>query len=124
MCGKVGIRGRTEPRIEFARVCHQAYIDRVSLSAAGFYKTPGVVWDWATSKGRPFHYFAFGAAVAEVEVDGYSGMNRVLRVDIVHDVGNSLNPGVGRGQIEGGFVQGMGWLTREEFKWDKAGRLL
>jgi len=76
------------------------------------------------SEGRPFHYFACGAAVAEVEVDGFSGMHRVRRVDIVHDVGDSLNPGVDRGQIEGGFVQGMGWLTREELRWDKQGRLL
>ncbi|HXU45983.1 MAG TPA: molybdopterin cofactor-binding domain-containing protein, partial [Thermoanaerobaculia bacterium] len=74
--------------------------------------------------GRPFHYFACGAAVSEVEVDGYTGMHRVSRVDILHDVGESLNPGVDRGQIEGGFVQGMGWLTREELLWDREGRLL
>ena len=74
--------------------------------------------------GRPFAYFACGAAVSEVEVDGYTGMSRVLRVDIVHDVGDSLNPGIDRGQIEGGFVQGMGWLTSEELKWDAGGRLL
>ncbi len=81
-------------------------------------------WDWVKAEGRPFHYFACGAAVAEVEVDGFSGMHRVRRVDIVHDVGDSLNPGVDRGQIEGGFVQGMGWLTREELKWDQDGKLL
>jgi xanthine dehydrogenase molybdopterin-binding subunit B len=74
--------------------------------------------------GRPFAYYACGAAVAEVEVDGYTGLSRVRRVDIVHDVGDSMNPGVDRGQIEGGFVQGMGWLTSEELKWDAAGRLL
>jgi xanthine dehydrogenase molybdopterin-binding subunit B len=96
----------------------------VSLTAAGYYKTPGIHWDWSKSAGRPFHYFACGAAVAEVEVDGFTGMHRVRRVDIVHDVGNSLNPGVDRGQIEGGFVQGMGWLTSEELKWDAKGRLL
>ena len=77
----------------------------------------------AEPQGHPFYYFACGAAVSEVEVDGYTGMHRVLRVDIVHDVGDSLNPGVDRGQIEGGFVQGMGWLTREELRWDKEGRL-
>jgi xanthine dehydrogenase molybdopterin-binding subunit B len=111
-------------RIPFAKVCAKAYTERISLSSTGFYKTPGVKWDWVKAEGRPFHYFACGAAVAEVEVDGFSGMHRVRRVDIVHDVGDSLNPGVDRGQIEGGFVQGMGWLTREELKWDKQGRLL
>ena len=110
--------------ISFAQVCAKAYTERISLSSTGFYKTPGVKWDWVKAEGRPFHYFACGAAVAEVEVDGFSGMHRVRRVDIVHDVGDSLNPGVDRGQIEGGFVQGMGWLTREELKWDAKGRLL
>ncbi len=110
--------------IPFSDVCKKAYTKRVSLSATGYYKTPGIHWDWAKSAGRPFHYFACGAAVAEVEVDGHTGMHRVRRVDIVHDVGDSLNPGVDRGQIEGGFVQGMGWLTSEELKWDKQGRLL
>ncbi len=110
--------------VSFAKICNQAYLDRVSLAATGYYKTPGIQWDWTTSSGRPFHYFACGAAVAEVEVDGYTGMSRVRRVDIVHDVGDSLNPGIDRGQIEGGFVQGMGWLTSEELKWDAKGRLL
>ncbi|MEO7598609.1 MAG: xanthine dehydrogenase molybdopterin binding subunit [Opitutus sp.] len=115
--------GRTA-EVTFAQVCQQAYVERVSLSATGFYKTPGIFWDWAKAEGRPFGYFACGAAVSEVEVDGYTGMSRVLRVDIVHDVGDSLNPGIDRGQIEGGFVQGMGWLTSEELKWDAKGRLL
>jgi len=117
--------GRVPPQgIPFAQVCAKAYTERISLSSTGYYTTPGVKWDWTTSTGHPFHYFACGAAVAEVEVDGFSGMHRVRRVDIVHDVGDSLNPGVDRGQIEGGFVQGMGWLTREELRWDKEGRLL
>ncbi len=94
------------------------------MSATGYFKTPGIHWDWTKMEGRPFAYYACGAAVAEVEVDGYTGMSRVRRVDIVHDVGDSLNPGVDRGQIEGGFVQGMGWLTSEELKWDVQGRLL
>ncbi len=122
--GEVFAPTRPERRVSFAAVCAKAYLDRVSLSAGGFYKTPGIQWDWSTASGRPFHYFACGAAVAEVEVDGYTGMSRVRRVDIVHDVGNSLNPGIDRGQIEGGFVQGMGWLTSEELKWDAQGRLL
>jgi len=108
----------------FSQVTQAAYYDRVSLSATGYYQTPGITWSWATASGRPFYYFAGGVAVAEVEVDGYTGMSRVLRVDIVHDVGDSLNPGVDRGQIEGGFVQGMGWLTSEELKWDAKGKLL
>jgi xanthine dehydrogenase molybdopterin-binding subunit B len=91
---------------------------------SGFYATPGIHWDWSTASGRPFQYFACGAAVAEVEVDGYNGMHRVVRLDAVQDVGNSLNPGVDLGQIEGGIVQGIGWLTREELLWDKQGRLM
>jgi xanthine dehydrogenase large subunit len=117
-------RGNSNNKMPFAKVCSHAYVARISLAATGYYKTPDVKWDWATATGRPFHYFACGAAVAEVEIDGFNGMHRVRRVDIVHDVGESLNPGVDRGQIEGGFVQGMGWLTREELRWDKAGRLL
>ncbi len=122
--GEVFARSRAAARLSFAKVCAKAYGERISLSSTGYYQTPGIQWDWAKSEGRPFHYFACGAAVAEVEVDGFSGMHRVRRVDIVHDVGDSLNPGVDRGQIEGGFVQGMGWLTREELLWDKEGRLL
>jgi xanthine dehydrogenase molybdopterin-binding subunit B len=109
--------------IPFAEVCQEAYLQRISLSATGYYATPISGWDWEKQEGRPFFYFACGAAVSEVEVDGYTGMHRVLRTDIVHDVGDSLNPGVDRGQIEGGFVQGMGWLTREELRWDAEGRL-
>ncbi|HEY5552257.1 MAG TPA: xanthine dehydrogenase molybdopterin binding subunit, partial [Opitutaceae bacterium] len=122
--GEVRLHGAACDGLPIADVCRKANEERVQLSATGFYATPGIRWNWAKSEGRPFHYFACGAAVAEVEVDGYTGMHRVLRVDIVHDVGDSLNPGVDRGQIEGGFVQGMGWLTREELLWDNEGRLL
>jgi xanthine dehydrogenase molybdopterin-binding subunit B len=117
---------KNEPavRVPFAKVAAQCHVARVSLSTTGYYSTPGIHWNWETVSGRPFAYYACGAAVAEVEVDGYTGMSRVRRVDIVHDVGDSLNPGVDRGQIEGGFVQGMGWLTSEELKWDDKGRLL
>ena len=121
--GEARVQG-TALAVSFAQVCGKAYTERISLSSTGYYKTPDVKWDWTKAEGRPFHYFACGAAVAEVEVDGFSGMHRVRRVDIVHDVGDSLNPGVDRGQIEGGFVQGMGWLTREELRWDQQGRLL
>jgi xanthine dehydrogenase molybdopterin binding subunit len=115
-----------QPRwsVTFAQLAAQCHAERVSLSATGYYATPGIHWDWDTVSGRPFAYFACGAAVSEVEVDGYTGMTRVMRVDIVHDVGDTLNHGIDRGQIEGGFVQGMGWLTSEELKWDEAGRLL
>jgi xanthine dehydrogenase molybdopterin binding subunit/xanthine dehydrogenase small subunit len=121
--GKVTARGCTATA-DMADVCFRLHEKRISMSASGFYATPGIHWDWATSSGRPFQYFACGAAVAEVEVDGYNGMHRVLRVDAVHDVGSSLNAGIDLGQIEGGIVQGMGWLTREELLWDKQGRLM
>ncbi|MCW1912838.1 xanthine dehydrogenase molybdopterin binding subunit [Luteolibacter sp. GHJ8] len=101
-----------------------AYQRRVQLAAAGFYATPDLKWDWNVGKGKPFHYYACGAAVSEVEIDGFTGMSTVKRVDILHDVGDSLNAAVDRGQIEGGFVQGMGWLTREELKWSEKGVLL
>jgi xanthine dehydrogenase molybdopterin binding subunit/xanthine dehydrogenase small subunit len=114
----------TGSRVGMAEVCRRAHELRVSMAASGYYATPGIHWDWKTASGRPFQYFVCGAAVAEVEVDGYNGMHRVLRVDVVHDVGDSLNPGVDIGQIEGGLVQGMGWLTREELLWDPKGRLL
>jgi xanthine dehydrogenase molybdopterin binding subunit/xanthine dehydrogenase small subunit len=115
-----------QPRVKlpFADVVKKAYLARVSLSATGYYATPGIHYDRAAGRGRPFHYFSNGAAVTEVEVDGFTGMHRVLRVDILHDAGDSVNEGVNRGQIEGGFVQGMGWLTTEELKWDDQGRLL
>jgi xanthine dehydrogenase molybdopterin-binding subunit B len=121
--GKAGIRG-SRVSVDMADVCRMAHRRRISMSQSGFYATPGIHWDWSTASGRPFQYFACGAAVAEVEVDGYSGMHRVIRVDVVHDVGSSLNPGVDRGQVEGGLVQGIGWLTREELLWDGQGRLM
>ncbi len=108
----------------FAEVVERAYLQRVSLSAQGFYATPGLHWDRAAGQGRPFHYYACGAAVTEVEVDGDTGMSRVRRVDILHDAGHPLNPQIDRGQIEGGFVQGLGWLTSEELRWDPSGVLL
>jgi xanthine dehydrogenase large subunit len=93
------------------------------LSATGFYKTPKIHYDRETFSGRPFFYFAYGAAVSEVIVDTLTGEYRILRVDIVHDCGDSLNPAVDLGQVEGGFVQGAGWLTSEEVWWNAAGEL-
>ncbi|HEY9346336.1 MAG TPA: molybdopterin cofactor-binding domain-containing protein, partial [Inquilinus sp.] len=91
--------------------------------AAGFYKTPKIHWDRAAGRGRPFYYFAYGAAVSEVTVDTLTGEYRLDRTDILHDAGQSLNPAIDKGQIEGGFVQGAGWLTMEELWWDAKGRL-
>ncbi|MBW4522301.1 MAG: xanthine dehydrogenase molybdopterin binding subunit [Scytolyngbya sp. HA4215-MV1] len=121
--GWIYSRSYPNDRIRFEQVVEQAYNDRVSLSATGYYRTPNIYWDAATSQGRPFYYFAYGAAVSEVEVDGFTGTFKLRQVDIVHDVGESLNPLVDQGQIEGGFVQGMGWLTMEELVWDAQGRL-
>ncbi|MEM1100902.1 MAG: molybdopterin cofactor-binding domain-containing protein, partial [Pseudomonadota bacterium] len=105
---------------EAASICYQG---RVSLSSTGFYKTPEIEWDRIKGKGRPFFYFAYGASVSEVVVDTLTGENRILRTDILHDCGRSLNPALDRGQIEGGFVQGAGWLTMEELVWDDRGAL-
>ena len=109
--------------LQFGELTKLAYLDRVQLSATGFYKTPKVWYDRDRARGRPFYYFAYGAAVAEVAIDTLTGEMRVLRIDILHDVGRSLNPSVDKGQIEGGFVQGMGWLTSEELCWNDQGRL-
>jgi xanthine dehydrogenase large subunit len=109
--------------IGFASLIDMAYLDRIHLSAAGFYKTPKIHWDRASGTGRPFFYFAYGAAVSEVSVDTLTGEYQVDRTDILHDVGRSLNPAIDKGQVEGGFVQGMGWLTTEELWWDDRGRL-
>lgn len=110
--------------LSFAELAQRAYMGRVSLSATGYYRTPKIHYDRASGKGRPFFYFATGAAVSEVLVDCLTGEYKVTRVDIVHDVGRSLNPAIDLGQIEGGFIQGMGWLTTEELRWDEQGRLL
>ncbi len=109
--------------IPFPELIRAAYMARISLSSTGYYRTPDIHWDRAAGRGRPFYYYAFGAAVSEVAIDTLTGESKVLRVDILHDVGRSLNPAIDRGQIEGGFVQGMGWLTSEELWWDEAGRL-
>ncbi|MCH6229196.1 xanthine dehydrogenase molybdopterin binding subunit [Microbacterium sp. CFH 31415] len=116
-CGWVTAVGVDE-RLTFAEVAHEAYLQRVQLFAAGYYRTEGLHWDGVRMQGSPFKYFAYGAAAAEVEVDGFTGTTRLRRVDIVHDVGDSLSPMIDIGQIEGGFVQGVGWLTLEELRWD------
>ncbi|HNP36789.1 MAG TPA: xanthine dehydrogenase molybdopterin binding subunit [Woeseiaceae bacterium] len=118
--GQVRIGAQSLP---FAKLVQLAWADRVSLSATGYYRTPKIHYDRSTFSGRPFFYFAYGAAVAEVLVDTLTGENRILRVDILHDCGDSLNPAVDLGQIEGGFVQGAGWLTSEELCWNEKGGL-
>jgi xanthine dehydrogenase large subunit len=121
--GRVSPSGEDHRSIPFAKICEAAYRQRVPLFAHGFYSTPGIHYDPKTGRGQPFHYFAYAAAVSEVEVDGFTGDYRLLRTDILEDVGDSLSPLVDRGQIEGGFIQGVGWLTLEELVWDSEGRL-
>jgi xanthine dehydrogenase large subunit len=115
---KVGSRELT-----FAELVGQAYRARVSLSSTGFYRTPKIQWDKNTMRGRPFFYFAYGAAISEVAIDTLSGETQLLRVDILHDAGRSLNSAIDLGQIEGGFLQGVGWLTSEELCWNARGEL-
>ena len=107
----------------FEELVVQAYQNRVQLWSDGFYKTPGLSWDRDAMQGSPFYYFAYGAAVSEVVIDTLTGEWKLLRADILHDAGNSINPAIDIGQIEGAFIQGMGWLTSEELCWNEAGRL-
>ena len=112
-----------EQVVPFAELAASAWMNRVQLSATGFYKTPKIHWDRATGRGQPFYYFAYGASVSEVTIDTLTGEYQVDRADILHDVGKSLNPAVDLGQVEGGYIQGMGWLTTEELWWDDKGQL-
>ncbi|HYK61258.1 MAG TPA: xanthine dehydrogenase molybdopterin binding subunit [Bryobacteraceae bacterium] len=121
--GRVFRQGADAEATTFGKVCERAYRQRIPLIAHGFYRTPGIHYNAATASGKPFHYFVYGAAVSEVEVDAFTGDFRLLRTDILEDVGDSLSPLIDRGQIEGGFLQGVGWLTIEELLWDAQGRL-
>jgi len=118
--GRVRVGGAD---MSFAQAVALAYQARVSLSSTGYYATPEIVWDRLRGQGRPFYYFAYGAAVTEVVIDTLTGEHRILRADILHDTGTSLNPAIDLGQIEGGYVQGAGWLTTEELVWNDQGRL-
>lgn len=109
--------------LTFAELVQQAYLNRISLSATGYYKTPKIHYDAENYSGRPFYYFAYGAAVSEAMIDTLTGENKITRVDIIHDTGKSLNPTIDLGQIEGGYIQGMGWLTTEELVFDDQGNL-
>ncbi len=110
-------------QMPFSQLAREAYTARIPLSATGYYRTPDIHWDKHSWSGRPFYYFAWGAAVSEVALDTLTGESRLLRLDILHDVGSSLNPAIDIGQVEGGFLQGMGWLTSEKLWWDAQGRL-
>jgi len=118
--GKVTAGGKSLSFADLAKAC---YVARVSLSQNGFYSTPGITWNRDAKTGNPFYYFAYGAACAEVTIDTLTGETKVNRIDVLHDVGHSLNPALDKGQIEGGLVQGMGWLTTEELVFDGQGRL-
>ena len=111
-------------KVPFNAVVREAYMQRVSLSATGFYKTPDIHFDKEAGRGRPFYYYGNGAAASEVIIDTTTGEYRLLRTDILHDAGDSLNPAVDLGQIEGGFIQGAGWLTTEELLWNDSGMLI
>ncbi len=119
--GHVRVRERL---LSFEELIQLAYVGQVSLSSTGYYRTPKIHYDRDQARGRPFYYYAFGAACSEVLIDTLTGEYRLLRTDILHDVGASLNPAIDIGQVEGGFVQGLGWLTMEELVWNDAGKLL
>ncbi len=111
-------------QISFQELIQMAYLNRISLSATGFYKTPNIHFDRETGKGEPFHYFATGMSVSEVSIDTLTGKTEILRTDILHDAGKSINEKIDIGQIEGGFIQGVGWVTNEELRYDTKGNLL
>jgi len=122
--GRAFPSARPELAVSFTDVVQHAYLQRVPLFATGYYQTPNLHFDRESGKGKPFHYFAYGAAVSEVEVSGFTGQYRILRCDLLHDVGDSLSPLVDKGQVEGGFIQGIGWLTTEELVWNEHGAFL
>ena len=116
--------GSVERVVAWKDLAKQAWLDRVSLSSSGFYMTPDIAYDFTTLQGKAFYYYCYGAAVTETEIDTRTGEWWIKGVDIVHDVGQSINPAIDKGQIEGAYVQGMGWLTMEQIIWDKKGKLL
>jgi xanthine dehydrogenase large subunit len=119
-----GVARGPDREVPFTTVAKTCWIRQIQLHAAGFYRTPGIAYDHQTGTGTPFFYYAYGAAVVEVELNGLTGEHRLRRVDVLHDVGDSLSPAIDRGQVEGAFVQGYGWLTMEEVIYDGKGRLL
>lgn len=117
-------RSRPERRISFEDATQLMFVKRISLSATGYYRTPGVYMDWSVGKGHPFYYYSFGMGAVEVEVDLLTGKVRLIRADLFHDVGESINPEIDRGQIEGAFIQGMGWTLLEDLRYTDDGKLL
>ncbi|MEY4510292.1 MAG: hypothetical protein RLZZ450_2414 [Pseudomonadota bacterium] len=122
--GRVFIEGDEQAGVPFADIVGKAYLARVPLFSTGYYRTPNIHFDRETGRGKPFHYYSYGAAVSEVEVDGFTGQYRILRADLLHDVGDSLSPLIDKGQVEGGFLQGVGWMTTEELVWGEQGAFL
>jgi xanthine dehydrogenase large subunit len=112
-----------DAKLSFVELCRQAYEARIQLWSDGFYCTPNIHWDRNAVRGSPFYYFAYGAAVSEVLIDTLTGEYKLLQADLLHDAGRSLNPAIDMGQIEGGFIQGVGWLTSEELNWNQNGKL-
>jgi xanthine dehydrogenase large subunit len=122
--GYIADTANPDHKISFEKLVQQAHLDQISLSTTGYYRTPDIFFDREKGKGTPFYYFSYGMAVSEVEVDVLTGKTRLLRSDILHDVGDSINEGIDLGQVTGGFIQGLGWCTTEVVRWDKEGRLL
>jgi xanthine dehydrogenase large subunit len=122
--GRVFVEGHESASVPFADIVGKAYLLRVPLFSTGYYRTPNIHFDRDTGRGKPFHYYSYGAAVSEVEVDGFTGQYHILRADLLHDVGDSLSPLIDRGQVEGGFLQGVGWMTTEELVWGEQGAFL
>jgi xanthine dehydrogenase molybdopterin-binding subunit B len=120
----VFVTNQPELQLSFTEAVNLLYLNRINLSAKGYYSTPNLYFDKATQQGRPFHYFVFGMAVSEIELDVLTGKHRILQTDILHDTGLSINENLDIGQIEGAFIQGLGWCTTEEIKWDQEGRML
>jgi xanthine dehydrogenase large subunit len=121
--GRVFVIGGEGQGLNFGALVMDAYLQRVPLFATGYYRTPNIHFDRVSGKGKPFHYYAYGAAVSEVSVSRFTGQYTLSAVDILHDVGDSLSPQIDRGQVEGGFIQGVGWLTTEELVWNDKGAL-
>src|SRR5205085_9562638 len=122
--GHVFDEGNPEQRVPWHALVKMAYVERVSLGERGFYSTQGIDWDVDKGAGTPFLYFTQGCAISEVEIDRFTGMMKILRSDLLMDIGKPINPGIDRGQMTGAFVQGVGWLTTEEKRWTANGDLL
>src|SRR5207253_3987642 len=122
--GEVFDRRKPDQRVPFAALVKMCHLERVSVGERGFYSTQGLDWDADKGCGAPFLYFTQGTAISEIEIDRFTGMMQVRRCDLLMDIGKPINPGIDRGQITGAFIQGMGWLTNEELRWDAKGNLL